>query len=91
MDQREIIAGRFDLRKLTKMCNFLGCQKPASLEALIFEVDLETKKRRELASLYLCREHYRTELKELMEKLNTERKAGKVNSVEVFDIGYITW
>jgi hypothetical protein len=91
MDQREIIASSFDLRKLTKTCNFMGCQKPASVEALIFEVDMETKRRRELASLYLCREHYRAELKGLMDKLNRESGEGKVSRAEVFDIGYVTW
>lgn len=91
MDQREIIASSFDLRKLAKTCNFMNCGKPASVEALVFESDVGTKKRRELASLYFCREHYKTALRELMKSLDRERKAGKVNGVEVFDIGYVTW
>jgi len=90
MDQREIIATSFDLGKFTRACNFVQCERPASVEVLVFELDMNANKRKELASLYLCREHYKTALKDLVEKLNRNSKQGRVNGIEVFDIGYVT-
>jgi hypothetical protein len=89
MDQRDLIAGMFDLKKLTKICNFRGCEKPPSVEALVFEEEVGNGKRRELVSLFLCQGHCDAALEDFLARLG--RRPGTVNKFEVFDIGYVTW
>jgi hypothetical protein len=91
MDQTEAIASRFDLKKLARCCNFAGCQSRPAVEVLLFEKDAITEKRKDLASLYLCGEHYRTRLAELMRCLEKDRRPGKTNGFEVFSVGYASW
>ena len=91
MDKTGIfIINSFDLRKRHKSCNVQGCDKIPTKEAIIVESDLVLKRKRELASVYFCTEHYDYNIARVLNKLNTICEKGKIIDKKVFDIGYVT-
>lgn len=92
MQELELIANRFDLRKFKKTCNAKNCEKFPSKEIVFFELELKTLKKKELASVYLCSEHFKPEeLKELIVELNNICVKGKIIDRKVFEVGFITY
>ena len=89
MGYRELIVEQFELRKLTRACNCIDCERIPVKEMLVFEMDFKTARERELVSLYLCRRHYNEIAEEFLQKLKS-MLAGKVIDKRVFDIGYVT-
>jgi hypothetical protein len=79
----------FDLRKLSKTCNYRDCKKLPTKQAVILETD--SKSTREIVDLYFCAEHYNRNIRTIMEKLNALSEKGKFIEKKVFDIGYITY
>ncbi|RLI97966.1 MAG: hypothetical protein DRO99_01960 [Candidatus Aenigmatarchaeota archaeon] len=91
MDKSWSILKNLELVKMHKLCNFNGCGKLPTREINIFEENMITGRRKGLVSLYLCSEHYKTELgpivKTLRDASTKEIKIGK----SVKDIGCITF
>lgn len=79
----------YNLRKLSKTCNFGECAKLPSKETIILEVDGKSK--RELVAIYFCAEHYNKNMHQILEKLSSACEKGKFIDKKVFDIGYITY
>jgi len=48
------------------------------------------KRKRELASIYFCTEHYDYNIGKFLNKLNNVCEKGKIIDKKVFDIGYVT-
>ena len=86
----EFIVGNFDLRGLGKKCNFHGCSKYPSKEALIFEIDIRGE-RKDMVSLYFCERHYNLVIKDIIKKLNELSERGKRIEIEVKETGYVTY
>ncbi|MBL7206850.1 MAG: hypothetical protein ISS36_04590, partial [Candidatus Aenigmarchaeota archaeon] len=87
-----LIASKFDLRKFKKVCNEKKCLKFPSKEVVFFELDLRTLKKKELASAYLCPEHYKPEeLKDIVKELNNICEKGKIIDKKAFEIGFVTY
>ena len=92
MDQKmNIIMNNFEIKKFNRICNFKGCKKTPTKEALLFEFDTRTQSRRAIVSLYLCEDHYNVSMRFLLEELNKICESGKTVRVEVFDTGCITY
>jgi len=92
MDSKmSIIMSNFEIKNLNRRCNFRGCSKSPSKEALLFELDTRSQSRKDIVSLYLCEDHYNVSMKFLLEELNRICEQGKVVKVEVFDTGCVTY
>ncbi|MBU0953674.1 MAG: hypothetical protein KKA90_04650 [Nanoarchaeota archaeon] len=57
MSSFEILATRFDVRKLDKICNAKDCTSLPAKEIVLYELEHRTFKKRELASIFLCAVH----------------------------------
>jgi len=88
--QTMLITQMFDLKKLNKTCNHKNCQKYPSKEILLYEVDLITKEKKNVVSLYFCTGHYNNISKEITSKLNEIADKRWVIHKKEFDIGFIT-
>ena len=85
----ELIIKRFELRKLDRICNNEGCQKPPSKKTTILENDTETGDRKELVMLHLCTHHLEG-LKRFLRDLDELTEGKKTITTETIDTGYIT-
>jgi hypothetical protein len=81
----------YDLRKLSKTCNYKDCQKLPSKEVIITETDGKSMKKKDLVSIYFCTEHYNRNIRAVIEKINNSSERGKLIEKKVFDIGYVTY
>ena len=52
----KVILSMFDVKKLKNACNFPSCNKKPEKKILVYEYSI--KRRRDLISLYLCKEHF---------------------------------
>jgi len=85
-----LIINSFDLKKRNRSCNVQGCNKLPTKETIIIELDMMIKRKRELASIYFCTEHYDYNIGKFLNKLNNVCEKGKIIDKKVFDIGYVT-
>jgi hypothetical protein len=88
--QSEFITHMFELKNLDRVCNHRGCQKPPAKEILLYETDIILKERKEMASLYLCREHYNNTTKDITASLNEIAHKRYIVGKKEFDMGVIT-
>jgi hypothetical protein len=88
--QSEMIISMFDLRKLSRTCNYKDCKSPPSKEILLYETDLITNQRKEAVSLYFCTKHYNIASVEIVRKLNEIGSKRWVVGKKEFDVGYVT-
>jgi hypothetical protein len=61
------LSSKFFFSRLKKTCNQIGCDKRPEIEAAVYERELGTDKKKELASIYLCMAH--SEIKEILKDL----------------------
>ncbi len=90
MELLGIISEHCDIRKMKSNCNFAGCEKKPGKEMLIFQVDMNTRKKRDIISIYLCSEHYR-EMEKRLEGVVNKFREGKMYVIKGFDIGFVTY
>ncbi len=90
MELLEIINRYCDIRLLKRNCNFRGCGKKPGKEMLISQVDMDTKTKRDIISLYLCSDHFR-EMEKRLEGVVNKFRGGKVYVIKGFDIGFVTY
>jgi hypothetical protein len=55
-EQNRTILSAFDIRKFKMKCNAPGCDKNPDFETVLFQRS-SRKSRKNLASLYVCKEH----------------------------------
>jgi len=88
MDPEAILkVENYDLRKLSKTCNYGDCKKLPSKEIII--VEEQNRMSRELVAIYFCEEHHNRNINTVLEKLKAASQ-GKVEK-RVSDIGYMTY
>ena len=81
----ELVSNCFDIRGFNKKCNFHGCLKAPSREALIMENDSKKQQRKELVSLYFCSKHFDMCMKDLLNQLNKLCETGKNVYMETYE------
>jgi len=85
MELFNLINQHCDIRLLKTSCNFKGCYKKPKKEMLIIQLDMNTVKRKEIISLYLCDEHY-TEMEKILGDVVGKFVNGKVYKIKKSDI-----
>jgi hypothetical protein len=84
-----LISRNFDLKNFSTNCNFRGCTRLPTKEAIISEFDPKTSHKRDLVSLYFCAEHYNSTIQNVIEEVK-RISDGKIVDKRVFEIGYVT-
>ena len=79
-----------NIRLLKTRCNFRGCEKKPGKEMLIFQIDMDTRTKRDIISIYLCTDHFKEMEKNLEGTVNVF-KAGRMYRIKDFDIGFVTF
>ncbi len=91
MDPRlDLIAQRFDLKKLNRRCNEKNCEKIPSKRTLIFETNKLTMEKKELVVLNLCIKHFEN-LERFLSELGELTEEDRTINTEVFETGYVTY
>lgn len=90
MELFDIINQHCDIRLLKKNCNFRECKKKPGKEMLISQVNMETRTKKDIISLYLCSDHFK-EMEELLKDVVNKFKEGKMYVIKGFDIGFVTY
>jgi hypothetical protein len=78
METLQVITNEFDFRKMKKFCNVPECFAKPEKGFIIEEIELKKQKKRELAKIYVCKEHF-DKVKNVVRKLNESSvKKGKI-------------
>ena len=85
MELFELVDKHCDIRLLKTNCNFRECGRKPRKEMLVLQLDMNTAKKREIVSLYLCNEHYEAMEKEL-EGVVGKFKNGKIYKIRQSDM-----
>ncbi len=85
------ISKKYDIGKFNRVCNQKDCHKFPSKEILITEIDRKLEKKRDIASLFFCGNHFREAHRELKHELREFEVPLKKVEMQVFDIGYVTY
>lgn len=78
MDKMKLILEHYDIKHLSNRCNFHGCNKKPT--KLVEIVERNNMKRRSLAKIYVCDEHFKS-IKNLVEKLNKMSKGVFIETI----------
>jgi hypothetical protein len=89
-DLFDVVNKYCDIRILRRNCNFKDCGKKPGKEMLIFQINMDTRTKKDILSIYLCSEHYR-EMEKALESVVNKFKEGKMYAVRGFDIGFVTF
>ncbi|UCC91948.1 MAG: hypothetical protein JSV39_01645, partial [Candidatus Aenigmatarchaeota archaeon] len=76
MELLELVNKYCDIRRLKKNCNFRECGKKPGREMLIFQIDMGTRTKKDIISIYLCSDHF-MEMEKLLEGVVNRFKEGK--------------
>ena len=79
-----------EIRRLKKNCNFRECEKKPGKEMLIFQVNMDTRTKKNIISIYLCSEHFKEMENNLKDTVNKFRE-GKMYVIKGIDIGFVTF
>lgn len=90
MELFSLINEHCDIRRMKRQCNFRGCDRKPGREMLIFQVDMETRKKKDIASLYLCTDHFK-KMENNLEGVVNKFKEGKMYAVKGMDTGFVTF
>ncbi len=71
MDKMKLILDTYEIKHLSKRCNFDGCEKKPT--KLVEIVERNNIRKKIIAKIYLCEEHLHT-IEELIEKLKKMSK-----------------
>lgn len=85
MELFDIVTKYCDIRLLKTFCNFRGCEKKPTKEMLIVQIDMNTAKRREIISIYLCQDHYNS-MEKALEGVVGKFKNGKIYKIKQNEI-----
>ena len=90
MDVSWILARSLEISKMGKACNVIGCCEPPTKQVMLSERNLCTRKKRDLASIYFCTQHYNNELRPVINTLKGACSKGIKIEKTVKEIGCIT-
>ncbi|MCK4335866.1 MAG: hypothetical protein KAW40_04050 [Candidatus Aenigmarchaeota archaeon] len=90
MELLEVVNKHCDIRRLKRNCNFRDCEKKPGKEMLIFQVDMDTRTKKDIISIYLCSEHF-GKMEKLLEGVVNRFKEGKRYVIKGFDTGFVTY
>jgi hypothetical protein len=90
MELFQAIGKHCDIRFMKTRCNFRGCEKKPGKEMLIFQIDMDTRTKKDIISVYLCTDHFKDMEKNLEGVVNVF-KSGKMYRIKDFDIGFVTF
>ncbi len=71
-------------------CNFRDCGKKPGKEMLIFQINMDTRTKKDILSIYLCSDHF-SEMEKLLEVVVNRFKAGKMYRIKGSDTGFVTY
>lgn len=86
----DVVNKHCDIRRLKVNCNFTGCEKKPGKEMLIFQVDMDTRTKKNIISIYLCSDHF-SEMEKNLRGVVNKFKEGKMYVIKGIDIGYVTY
>lgn len=84
MELFDIVDKHCNIRLLKTTCNFRDCDKKPGREMLIYQIDMNTAKKKDIVSIYLCPEHY-SEMEKLLEGIIGKFKSGKIYKIKRSD------
>ena len=90
MELLDVVNKYCDIRLLKRGCNFRGCEKKPGKEMLIFQVNMNDRTKKDIISLYLCSEHFRT-MEKRLEGIVNKFKEGRMYKIKGFNIGFVTY
>jgi len=90
MELLGVVNKHCDIRRLKSNCNFRDCGKKPGKEMLIFQIDMNTRTKKDIISIYLCSDHF-TEMEKLLGDIVNRFKAGKRYVIKGFDTGFVTY
>ncbi|NIO23100.1 MAG: hypothetical protein GTN38_03690 [Candidatus Aenigmarchaeota archaeon] len=90
MELLELIDKYCDIRRMKRNCNFGKCEKKPGKEMLIFQINMDTRTKKNIISIYLCSDHFR-EMERCLEGVVNKFKSGKMYRIKGFDIGFVTY
>jgi hypothetical protein len=85
MELFELVDKHCDIRLLKTNCNFRECERKPRKEMLIFRLDMNTAKKKDILSLYLCQEHYAA-MEKVLEGIVEKFKNGKIYKIRQSDL-----
>jgi len=71
LDRSWVLAKELEIYKLGRACNFNGCGRSPAKKVVLFESNIITHTRKELASLYFCSKHYNDNLDSVIKALSS--------------------
>ncbi len=83
-----ILAKHFDVQKLQKACNARGCDTLPTKEIMLYELELKSLRQRTLASIFLCPDHNRALIPNVMDELRTQLREGWTLEKKDYDLVY---
>jgi hypothetical protein len=90
MELLDVVNEHCDIRRMKANCNFRDCGKKPGKEMLIFQINMDTRTKKNIISIYLCPEHF-GEMEKMLENVVNIFKAGKMYRIKGFDIGFVTY
>jgi len=79
-----------DIRRMKSQCNFGECGKKPGKEMLIFQLNMKDRTKKNVMSIYLCRDHF-LKMEKNLEGVVNKFKEGKMYGVKSVDIGFVTF
>lgn len=90
MELLNVVNKHCDIRRMKRNCNFIKCEKKPGKEMLIFQINMDTRTKKDIISIYLCSDHFR-EMEKLLEGVVNKFKEGKMYRIKGFDTGFVTY
>jgi len=90
MELLDAVSKHCDIRRMKRSCNFGECKKKPGKEMLIFQIDMDTRTKKNILSIYLCSGHFR-EMERCLEGVVNRFRSGKMYRIKGIDIGFVTY
>ena len=90
MELLDVVSKHCDIRRLKRNCNFRDCEKKPGKEMLIFQINMDTRTKKNIISIYLCSDHF-TEMEKLLEGVVNRFREGKRYVIKGIDTGFVTY
>jgi hypothetical protein len=90
MELFDVVNKYCDIRLLRRNCNFKECEKKPGKEMLIFQINMETRTKKDILSIYLCSDHF-MEMEKALKNVVNKFKEGKMYVIKGFDTGFVTY
>ena len=86
----DVVNKHCDIRRMKRNCNFRDCEKKPGKEMLIFQVDMDTRTKKNIMSVYLCSDRF-SEMEKNLRGVVNKFKEGKMYVIKGIDIGFVTY